>query len=263
VYEASSHSGLLSRRVESSYVVTSGPVIDTDATHSFTRLEKSGTPISIEIENFMLDGPDGGVRVDIRVINKDVVPADVRLFYYCNIISGGTPLNDEAMPIFDPGNGRLVAIEQADFGGPEGLPLWFGGCPNYDGWEIDLTPTLQVRLDGPPGTADLLNMDLSPPGLPADHSGALAGPLVTLAPGGEDVLTVAIGGDGIDACPPSPCPADFDQSGDVNILDLLQLLSTWGRCPMPCPPMCIEDLDGDCVVGITDLLFMLGTWGPC
>ena len=53
--------------------------------------------------------------------------------------------------------------------------------------------------------------------------------------------------------------ADFDQSGSVNIIDLLRLLAEWG----PCPPPCDMDLDFSGDVNITDLLTLLGDWGDC
>ena len=59
----------------------------------------------------------------------------------------------------------------------------------------------------------------------------------------------------------SPCPADFDNSGDVGVKDLLFLLGAWGPCPKKgdCP----ADFDESDDVGVKDLLFLLGTWGPC
>ncbi len=59
----------------------------------------------------------------------------------------------------------------------------------------------------------------------------------------------------------SPCPADFDNSGDVGVKDLLFLLGAWG----PCPPKgdCPADFDDSGDVGVKDLLFLLGAWGPC
>ncbi len=58
-----------------------------------------------------------------------------------------------------------------------------------------------------------------------------------------------------------PCPADFDNSGDVGVKDLLFLLGAWG----PCPPKedCPADFDLSGDVGVKDLLFLLGAWGPC
>jgi predicted outer membrane repeat protein len=60
---------------------------------------------------------------------------------------------------------------------------------------------------------------------------------------------------------PSACPADFDDSGDVGVKDLLFLLGTWG----PCPPKedCAADFDLSGDVGVKDLLILLGAWGPC
>ena len=57
------------------------------------------------------------------------------------------------------------------------------------------------------------------------------------------------------------CPADFDDSGDVGVKDLLFLLGTWGPCPKKGD--CLADFDEDGAVGVKDLLFLLGTWGPC
>jgi sugar lactone lactonase YvrE len=66
-------------------------------------------------------------------------------------------------------------------------------------------------------------------------------------------------GDGIpDECAAAACPADLNQDGVVDALDLLILLDAWGPCP-GCP----EDLNGDGEVGVLDLLLMLDAWGPC
>ena len=60
-------------------------------------------------------------------------------------------------------------------------------------------------------------------------------------------------------CPdPSGCVWDLDGSGDVGIVDLLDLLAVWGSDPGG-PP----DFDGDGSVGITDFLELLANWGPC
>jgi subtilisin-like proprotein convertase family protein len=54
------------------------------------------------------------------------------------------------------------------------------------------------------------------------------------------------------------CDWDLDNSGSVNIADLLDLLAQWGTDPGG-PP----DFDGDGDVGIEDFLNLLGHWGPC
>ncbi|MCH7872459.1 MAG: hypothetical protein IID33_12235 [Planctomycetes bacterium] len=58
-----------------------------------------------------------------------------------------------------------------------------------------------------------------------------------------------------------PCPADFDDSGDVGVKDLLFLLGAWGPCPKKGD--CLADFDDSGDIGVKDLLFLLGAWGPC
>ncbi len=53
---------------------------------------------------------------------------------------------------------------------------------------------------------------------------------------------------------------DIDGDGDVDIVDLLLLLSDWGVCQVP-PDGCPADLDDDGTVGILDLLILLANWG--
>ncbi len=53
------------------------------------------------------------------------------------------------------------------------------------------------------------------------------------------------------------CPADLDDSGAVDIGDLLAILSAWGNKGGP------EDLDGSGFVDIGDLIRILTDWGPC
>ncbi len=57
---------------------------------------------------------------------------------------------------------------------------------------------------------------------------------------------------------PPPCPADVNDDGMVDVLDLLEVLSAWGPCPD-----CGEDITGDGVVDVLDLLEVLSAWGPC
>jgi hypothetical protein len=58
---------------------------------------------------------------------------------------------------------------------------------------------------------------------------------------------------------PVPCPGDFNDDGYVNIVDMLELLASWGPCDAPCP----ADLNGDGVVNIQDFLELLFLWGIC
>ncbi len=55
-----------------------------------------------------------------------------------------------------------------------------------------------------------------------------------------------------------PCPADINDDGVVNVLDLLAVLSAWGMTGnLP------EDITGDGIVDVLDLLEVLSAWGPC
>ena len=56
----------------------------------------------------------------------------------------------------------------------------------------------------------------------------------------------------------SPCPADVDGSGAVDIDDLFQVLGAWGTCD-DCP----EDINDDGIVDIDDIFAVLADWGPC
>ncbi|HRQ76554.1 MAG TPA: hypothetical protein PK098_11610 [Phycisphaerales bacterium] len=69
---------------------------------------------------------------------------------------------------------------------------------------------------------------------------------------GNGILTIS--------CTPAatPCPADLNNSGAVDVQDLLMLLAAWGPC-VGCP----ADLNGSNVVDVQDLLLLLAAWGPC
>lgn len=58
----------------------------------------------------------------------------------------------------------------------------------------------------------------------------------------------------------STCPEDNDQSGVVDVLDLLNLLAAWGPCG---DAPCFEDSDCNGAVDVLDLLALLAAWGPC
>ena len=56
---------------------------------------------------------------------------------------------------------------------------------------------------------------------------------------------------------PSNCPADINGDGEVNVLDLNELLVAWGATGGP------QDINGDGIVNVLDLLAVLAAWGPC
>ena len=57
------------------------------------------------------------------------------------------------------------------------------------------------------------------------------------------------------------CMGDVVPDGEVNCLDLLLVLATWGDCPTDTG--CLADVNGDGVVDVEDLLAVLAAWGPC
>ena len=60
---------------------------------------------------------------------------------------------------------------------------------------------------------------------------------------------------------PGACSGDLNGDGQVNVTDLLALLSAWGPCGDrgECP----ADLNDDGAVDVLDLLQLLGAWGNC
>ncbi|MDP7518918.1 MAG: hypothetical protein QF438_02065, partial [Phycisphaerales bacterium] len=56
-----------------------------------------------------------------------------------------------------------------------------------------------------------------------------------------------------------PCESDFDGNGEVDINDLLVVVSSWGACE----PGCVGDTNGDDIVDTDDLLTVISAWGVC
>jgi hypothetical protein len=54
------------------------------------------------------------------------------------------------------------------------------------------------------------------------------------------------------------CPADIDNSGTVNVADLLAVIAAWGA--VGANP---ADITGDQIVNVADLLAVIGAWGAC
>ena len=54
-----------------------------------------------------------------------------------------------------------------------------------------------------------------------------------------------------------PCPADINGDATVDVVDLLEVVGTWGESDVP------SDINGDGVVNVSDLLAVVDAWGPC
>ncbi len=56
----------------------------------------------------------------------------------------------------------------------------------------------------------------------------------------------------------SSCGGDLNGDGRIDVMDLVQLIGSWGPCPG-----CNADLDQNGAVDVLDLVELLGHWGPC
>jgi hypothetical protein len=64
------------------------------------------------------------------------------------------------------------------------------------------------------------------------------------------------------ATQPVDCPVDIDNSGSVDVDDLIAVILQWGPCPAP-PAACAADVDDDSDVDVDDLIAVILGWGPC
>lgn len=67
---------------------------------------------------------------------------------------------------------------------------------------------------------------------------------------------------------PVTCPTDIDHDNDVDIDDLVIVITHWGACPPNPATCCLGDVVfplgvGDHVVNIDDLVAVVTSWGPC
>ncbi len=63
---------------------------------------------------------------------------------------------------------------------------------------------------------------------------------------------------GTDTCgSPSTCEADINGDGNVDVSDVLVMVSVWGTNDAD------ADINGDGTVGVADLLLVIDGWGPC
>jgi hypothetical protein len=65
-----------------------------------------------------------------------------------------------------------------------------------------------------------------------------------------------------DLAPAVPCLADVDDTGAVDVDDLVAVILAWGPCPKP-PAECPADIDDSGAVDVDDLVAVILGWGPC
>ncbi len=175
------------------------------------------------------------------------------------------------VPPGNPANAHTLCIS------PNAVPAHLGNhgsdhcgpCGSHYGFVYDLVQLdgTATDSDGDPVESWSWTIDSAPVGSTATLSDAtIQNPTLTPDVAGRYFLSLVVS-DGTDdslaasvtitAVP--PCPWDLDNSGDVDVPDLLRLLATWGNIPTPDPP----DFDGDGVVAVPDLLALLANWGLC
>jgi hypothetical protein len=109
----------------------------------------------------------------------------------------------------------------------------------------------------------------SPP--PFENPGHFVMHTVTVSAGGSIVITAngnglsfgTLNGLQIRLQDGAKCPADTNNSGVVDVDDLVAVILGWGACA-GCPPTdCASDIDDDCDTDVDDLVAVILAWGPC
>ena len=127
-----------------------------------------------------------------------------------------------------------------------------------DGSRFWIGDTLVVDNDG-------LHGMLERGGVIALQAGTHATAIEFFERGGGAGVIARIEGGGLakQVIPPSmwfwgtPCAADVNSDGTVDVADLLSVIAAWGQSGVP------EDIDGDGTVAVGDVLELIAAWGPC
>jgi hypothetical protein len=85
---------------------------------------------------------------------------------------------------------------------------------------------------------------------------------------GDDILDLAVGYSGEVSIrvfygrPTSDCLPDINNSGEVDVDDLIAVILAWGPCAAP-PATCDADVNASGEVDVDDLIAVILAWGPC
>jgi hypothetical protein len=72
---------------------------------------------------------------------------------------------------------------------------------------------------------------------------------------GQAFLSIELGG--------ATCLGDTNNSGAVDVDDLVAVILGWGACANCPPAVCSSDIDGDCDTDVDDLVAVILNWGAC
>lgn len=153
------------------------------------------------------------------------------------------------------------------------VQAWLDAPATNFGWlfrgneaTVPTTTSTAKRFDsreGPANVRPLLTINFTPPAVVG--ACCLGQSCVQASPDACASANGAYSGDGV-ACQAStcvpPCPADINDSGTVDVADLLTVITNWGPCPAP-PIACLSDIVVDGQVNVADLLAVITAWGPC
>lgn len=171
------------------------------------------------------------------------------------LIANLTIENDGTMVVGGPGSGTslISSFEQGSTGRSEFHLCTGGGEPLIE----QLIASGGVTLDGELNLTALAGCEP----LPGDAFTIISATSVTgtfATTTGLPDVEVIYAADSVTVRIPTPCPADLDGSGGVDVLDIIAMLGAWGANPGD-----PADLNSDDVVNVFDLLELLAAWGSC
>jgi len=196
----------------------------------------SGPSATITASNNIVAPGNAGYSVGMQADASAMIVGNSNLFFdYATLFNGNVVLG-------------LLVLSDPDYVDPDGMDdmpatedddrrLAVGSPAINVGSNAEI-PADVTDLDGDLNVAEPLPMD-------ADDNSRIVDTTVDM--GAYEFGTAVL-----------PCPWDLDGSGDVGIVDFLDLLGLWGTDPGG-PP----DFDGSGDVGINDFLELLANWGPC
>jgi hypothetical protein len=181
---------------------------------------------------------------------------------------------------------RTVSIPLA-YVGPVGTFFYVGAVVHAPAKDVGISAPVAClgptglrrswRAYAAPGQADIedLTNNETPIGLAPNVRGFRIAALASDCNGNGvwDVCDIASGelldidNNGIpDTCDVPDCffadIAPLHGDGEVNVLDLLHVVTNWGVCE-PCYAICPGDTNDDCATNVIDLLAVIDSWGAC
>lgn len=166
----------------------------------------------------------------------------------------------EGLVRFDPATGQHTAFNTSTGALPTNYITNVEVAPDGSVWVASMSPIWPY----PGGLSHFENgvwmtyTEANSP-LPNRQNGCLASRSVA---GGGYELWVGTFSEGIAVITAEPpiVTGDVNGDGQVNVTDLLAVITSWGNCP-PLPANCSADVNHDGLVNVADLLMVITNWG--